>query len=644
MLRTTIVINSTNNSTINFAAGELTKYLMRMDRELRLEVCDTADTTESSVIKLGLFTDFGIQTLQQNANVLDDEVYVDIHKGQGVIAGLNPRSVLLAVYRFLTEAGCRWIRPGTEGEIIPHTETGSISVSFQEKPSYRHRGICIEGAVSLENVMDTIEWLPKVGLNSYFIQFREGYTFFERWYNHTGNDTTSKENFTVEKAREYTKEVETEISKRGLIYHGVGHGWTCEPFGIPGISWDTVEAEYPPETTQYFALVQDERKMVDNIPLNLNLCYSNPEVRRLMVQCVVDYIKANSNVDILHFWLADGRNNQCECEECKKHSPTDYYVQILNQLDKVLTVNNIDTKIVFLLYFDLLWTPEKYHIENPDRFIMMFAPITRTYSASFVDTNGDDIAPPYQRNQLKMPETIGENLALLRNWKKEFNGDSFDFDYHFMWDHFYDPGNTKTARTIYEDVVNLKKLGLEGLVSCQCQRAYLPTGLGVYTMAQTLWNDRADFNKITEEYFSSAFGKDGDKCFTIMSKLSELFTPPYFRGEIPEAGQELTYKYELVKQVCEEYEVLINQNLSLENTSRRKSWEYLAYHREICLRMAEMMKYRTQKDMENVNRTWKALKEYLYINEDYIQPVFDLYEFLQTFEVMNGFTLKGSVE
>ncbi len=644
MLRTTIVINSTNNSTINFAAGELKKYLMRMDRELRLEVCDTADTTESSAIKLGLFTDFGIQTLQQNANVLDDEVYVDIHKGQGVIAGLNPRSVLLAVYRFLTEAGCRWIRPGTEGEIIPHTETGSISVSLQEKPSYRHRGICIEGAVSLENVMDTIEWLPKVGLNSYFIQFREGYTFFERWYNHTGNDTKSKENFTVEKAREYTKEVEAEISKRGLIYHGVGHGWTCEPFGIPGISWDTVEAEYPPETTQYFALVKDERKMVDNVPLNLNLCYSNPEVRRLMVQCVVDYIKANSNVDILHFWLADGRNNQCECEECKKHSPTDYYVQILNQLDKVLTANNIDTKIVFLLYFDLLWTPEKYHIENPDRFIMMFAPITRTYSASFVDTNGDDIAPPYQRNQLKMPETIGENLALLRNWKKEFNGDSFDFDYHFMWDHFYDPGNTKTARTIHEDVVNLKKLGLEGLVSCQCQRAYLPTGLGVYTMAQTLWNDRADFDKIAEEFFSSAFGKDGDKCFTIMSKLSELFTPPYFRGEIPEAGQELTHKYELVKQVCEEYEVLINQNLSLENASRRKSWEYLAYHREICLRMAEMMKYRTQKDMENVNSTWKALKEYLYINEDYIQPVFDLYEFFQTFEVMNGFTLKGSVE
>jgi hypothetical protein len=274
---------------------------------------------------------------------------------------------------------------------------------------------------------------------------------------------------------------------------------------------------------------------------------------------------------------------------------------------------------------------------------MMFAPITRTYSASFIDTDSDDTAPAYQRNQLKMPETIGENLSLLRNWKKEFSGDSFDFDYHFMWDHFYDPGNTKTARTIYEDVVNLKKLGLEGLVSCQCQRAYLPTGLGVYTMARTLWNDTADFDETAKDYFVSAFGEDGEKCLAIMTKLSELFTPPYFRGEISEADQQLTRNYELVRKVCEEYEVLINRNLSLENTSQRKSWQYLPYHKEICLRMAEMMIYRTQKDMEKVNMTWKALKEYLYVNEDNIQPVFDLYEFIQTFEVMNGFTLKGSV-
>lgn len=30
-------------------------------------------------------------------------------------------------------------------------------------------------------------------------------------------------------------------------------------------------------------------------------------------------------------------------------------------------------------------------------------------------------------------------------------------------------------------------------------------------------------------------------------------------------------------------------------------------------------------------------------NEEHIQPVFDLYELVETFEAMNGYTLKGSV-
>lgn len=630
-----IVETLKKNDTINLAAEELDKYLLQM----------SSSDIQADIIewKLGLFEDFKIAPIGVLNNSMDDEVYIEVQNKMGILAGLNPRSVLLAVYRFLTEVGCRWIRPGAYGEYIPQINLDKVKLKLHEKPSYRHRGICIEGAVSLENVKDTIEWLPKVGLNSYFIQFREAYTFFERWYNHTCNETKEKENFSLETAREYTKLMEGEISKRGLIYHRVGHGWTCEPFGIPGISWEPVEAQYTPEITRYFAQVKGERQMVDHIPLNLNLCYSNPEVQKLMVQSVLDYLEVNKEVTVLHFWLADGRNNQCECEECRKHTPTDYYIQILNELDRVLTESKINTKIVFLLYFDLLWTPEKYHINNPDRFIMMFAPITRTYSESFVDTKVSEAIQPYERNNLKMPETIGENLAFLNNWKKEFKGDSFDFDYHFMWDHFYDPGNISTAKTIYEDVVNLKKIGLEGLISCQCQRAFYPTGLAVYTMAKTLWDNNTDFDILVREYFKDAFGESSDKCFDILSTLSELFTPPYFRGEILEPYEKLTIKYDKVKEVCEQYEVLINDNCNIVNQSKRKSWEYLTYHREITLMMAKMMKYRTEKNMEMVQSTWKELKDYIKMNEDYIQPIFDLYEFIQTFEIMNGYTLKGSV-
>jgi len=630
---------------INFAADELKKYLIMMGNdEISIGVKSNEVSIEAVGLKLGLFQNFQIEPITQKDNSnFDDEIYINVQNGNGIISGVNPRSVLLGVYRFLTEAGCRWVKAGIEGEIIPKKDTSDISIKLQEKPSYRHRGICIEGAVSLENVLDTVAWLPKIGLNSYFIQFREAYTFFERWYNHTDNPKKEPEQFKIEKAREFMKVIEDEIAKRGLIYHAVGHGWTCEPLGIPGISWETVKGDYSPEVTQYFALVNGERKMIDDIPLNLNLCYSNPKVRELMVNSVLEYLKINTNIDILHFWLADGFNNQCECENCKKEIPADFYVQILNELDKVLSENNINTKIVFLLYYDLLWTPKNNHIANPDRFIMMFAPITRTYTHSFKADDVTEGVQEYERNNLQLPDSIGENIGLLRKWKKEFDGDSFDFDYHFMWDHFYDPGYVAISKTIYEDVQNLKEIGLNGLVSCQCQRAFLPTGLGTYIMAKTLWNDKVNFDEITEDYFKSAFGQNWDKCFSILSKLSELFTPPYLRGEMGMADEKISEKYSQIKDVCSEYGKLIEENKEKGQLYHNKSWQYLYYHKEICVRFAEMLKFRAVNNLDMTNKLWKELKEYLQVIEEDIQQVFDLYEFFQTFEVMYGFVLRGEV-
>ena len=33
------------------------------------------------------------------------------------------------------------------------------------------------------------------------------------------------------------------LEKRGMLHHAVGHGWTCEPFGIPGLEWKAEETE-----------------------------------------------------------------------------------------------------------------------------------------------------------------------------------------------------------------------------------------------------------------------------------------------------------------------------------------------------------------------------------------------------------------
>jgi hypothetical protein len=146
-----------------------------------------------------------------------------------------------------------------------------------------------------------IDWAPKVGFNGFFIQFREAFTFFDRWYSHRNNPIKKKDSFSLEQAREYVRLAVKEIQKRGLIYHAVGHGWTSEALGIPGLGWDPGTYTLKPELTQYLAEVNLKREFWQGVPLNTNLCYSNIEVRNLIVENIISYLHKHPEVDLLHF-------------------------------------------------------------------------------------------------------------------------------------------------------------------------------------------------------------------------------------------------------------------------------------------------------------------------------------------------------
>lgn len=632
-MNTLEIVTLRDSETLNFAVEELRKYLGRIDsdKDIVLEKEISYEVGRENTIYLGTIDQFGLEEPKVKDSRFDDGIYIDFSSGRGIISGTNERSVLIGVYRFLKEIGCRWIRPGKDGEIIPKRDISSVSVKVVEKASYRHRGICIEGAVSYENVYDIIDWAPKVGFNSYFIQFREGYTFFDRWYSHINNPLKEKEPFSVEKAREFVRSLEKEIKRRGLLYHAVGHGWTCEPFGIPGLGWDIYKGEVPEDYIRYTAEINGKRGLWEGIPLNTNLCYSNSEVRRIVTDSIVEYLETHPYIDVLHFWLADGANNQCECEECRKALPSDFYVMMLNELDKKLTSKGINTKIVFLLYVDLLWPPEKERIENPDRFIMMFAPITRSYSDTFKPVGSSMKIPEYRRNNLIFPKNIEENLAFLKEWQKIFDGDSFDFDYHLMWAHYADPGYINIAGIIYDDIRNLKAIGLNGLISCQIQRVFFPTGLPMYVMASTLWDDNLNLEDITDEYLIGSFGPDGILVKEYLNKLSLLFDPPVLRRERPPSPQFIE-NFSKVREILAEFEPVIKRNLSLEPSTISKSWLYLDYHRKMVDKLSSMLEAIFKGDSTSVVKIWEELKLMLQREEDVLQPVFDLFEFVNVFE------------
>ena len=612
---------------VSFAAEELVKYLRRAtNREVVLG--KSTASPGSCGLTVGLMEAIPGVSAEVPDSRMDDAIFIDVTGDHGVIAGNNPRSVLLGVYRYLTEFGVRWVRPGADGEVIP--ESGVLpEVKVQERPSYRHRAVCIEGAVSLEHVCDMVDWLPKLGFNGYFVQFREAHTFFDRWYAHINHPTQAGERLSIERAREYTAKLESEIARRGLLYHKVGHGWTCEPFGISGLGWEQEAQEPSPEVKQYLAEVNGERGLWHGVALNTNLCYSNLVVREKIVEAIATYAKGHPEVDLLHFWLADGTNNHCECPGCRGIRPSDLYVRMLNELDAVLTGKGLKTRIVFLIYVDLLWPPEEERIANPDRFVLMFAPIERTYSEAFRIGGTVPELPPYERNKLQFSSNVDENVAFLKAWQAGFAGDSFDFDYHLMWDHVNDPGHIHISKTISEDMKALKEIGLDGYVSCQIQRIFFPTALAMTVMGRTLWNRDLSYEEMERDYFESAFGSDGMACRDHLALLSELFDPPFVRQERPGTPENVR-RLEEVQSAIRAFLPVIERNRTGQDPCRAQSWEYLRHHAELTSCLARALKAKAEGARERAASLWEEVKALAWEKEPEIHRVFDAFLFAGT--------------
>lgn len=605
--------------TVAFAAAELSRYLRQMDGTLFVEerVYDAVDPALAHVLWLGLDG-----TMPYDAD--HDGFSVAVKNGAGHVTGANERSVLIAAYRLLQELGCRFLFPGKSGEIVPArtVDAAALTLTLQEKPSYRHRAICIEGAVAYEHVKNTIDWLPKVGMNGYFVQFKTPSCFFKRFYNQTANPTMPTSPINDADVDRIMARLEEDIALRSLDYHAMGHGWTCEPFGIAGTSWEVDHSELPPEVARHLALLGGKRELFRGVALNTNLCYSSKETRQRAVDAVADYCKAHPQVNFLHFWLADGANNHCECPECVKALPSDFYVMLLNEVDARLTAEGISTRIVCLLYRDLLWAPEKEAFHNPDRFVLMFAPISRTYTNAFADFDATEKVelPPFVRNKLTMPRSVAANVAMLRNWQKLLPGDSFDFDYHLMWDHDVDPGYMECARILHTDMAGLDKIGLDGMVSCQLQRVAFPTGLPQYAMAKALWNKSSRFEDVVKEYFTAAFGEEAEAVVQYLTTLSTLFDPPRVRAEREKDYDRVHRDCAEARRVVAAFREAAGLTYDDPNPSRR----YLAYHADLVLSYADwheaLLGGGTEADREAAKAT---LTETVHRIEPYVHEVFD---------------------
>lgn len=560
---------------------------------------------------------------------------VELNETEGSIAGNSGRAVLLGAYDCLRRLGCRFLAPIKGCEVVPPITRRALKLRYEHRASFYHRGVCIEGADSRENVLDFIDWLPKVGYNSFFLQFKTPWIFYARWRQHQRNPLREAEPFTSDDALSWMEEAEGEMKRRGLLLHKVGHGWTGAALGYEAVSWDVDPAPLGPDKRPLAAQVDGVRGLWKGVPANTNLCFHNGDAVDAFAAQVTQYAQANPEADYLHVWLADEYNNVCECDGCRGTTPSDQYVELLNEIDGRLTGLGLDTRIVFLLYQELLWPPVKARLANPDRFVLMFAPISRTFERSYTVERELPPIPAYARNRITLPTDLAENLAFLRGWQAQFHGDSFVYDYPLGRAHYGDFGYVKLARVISGDVKQLKGLGLDGYISCQELRSGLPNFFPNYVLGRTLMDADADVNQLLGEYFAAAYGADWPAVADYLSQLSGLSSTDYVNGKGGRRDEGMAARMEEIRELCLSFTPTLDAHRGAGGWAT-PFWEALNCHRDYVLKLARALRHLARGEDGRAAEDWDAFRRFICEQEPDFQPWLDVYRVLEVLEKYTG--------
>ena len=625
------ISDKVKNQTTAYAKDELTCYLSKM-----------AGLHNLARIELMLINP------EKDDKMDDDRYIIDITNGKGTIQGSNSRSILLGVYAYLKSLGCRFLRPGKNGEIVPKSDlTGECKLDLTA--FYPYRIEVMEGAINDDIVIETLKWLPKAGYNGYFIQFVTPYVFLNRWHSHELNPYKTPEEFSWDEAEEETQRIERYANLLGLQLWTVCHAYMFIPFGMNyGPEWKTKLSE---EAKPHVALI-DGKRVVRGGNINYtNLCYTDPVVKEKVSEFFVDYLTRKPYVDVVSVGLADGIKNDCECDRCVAFgNASDAYVELLNAIDEALTKAGINTKIELSLYVSTMWAPTHARFNNPDRFIMDTAASRGGYEKSYSLEKHTEPLKEFDRKVYYGPKSFSECMHFFDEWQKVTNCTPVIWDYHLYSQHYFDfAGYMKFSKTIAGDCVNLGKLGMKGILNCKTQRAFMPTGLPTYTFGEMLVDPEINYQELKNDYFKSAFGGLAKETEEYLTQLGDLIDMKMLKvktdvaatgGTTADTSSTWAWRnnpdaaalFAEVPNAVDGFMEKVNEYLKTEeNETIKRSFQILYYHGEIIKRFAKALYLGAINNREECDTAVVELKNYIMQNEDEYLLEFDSYLFVRRF-------------
>lgn len=616
--------------TLSFAAEELKKYLrMMMPQAGEIEI--TLELGAKDGFRLGLLEDFGIP-FEGKDTFLEDVVHIDTDEQGGILAGSNPRSVLFAVYRYLKLNGCRFLFPGFDGEFIPQKDVEPQS--YHKMASYKWRGHTLEGYPSPEQLLSYIDYHAKCELNVFGLL---NITYHAPYYRHHHNKNRPEETFDLSIAdHQWRSRYECEIKKRGLILFSGEHEWIPMALGLNVDErplYESGEKPIPQEAMDAFALLNGKRGLFKNKLYWTNVCMSRADIRSKIADTIVEAAEKRRHLDFIGFTIADLSKNHCECEECKKKRPSDWYVMILNEIDEKLAAKGLPTRIIFAFYVDCIFVPLEARLNNPNRFMLQYCPISRSYTASLSEKSVLPEPVEFIYNGWTAPKSVEQLFVMFKQWQEIFPGPYCIFEYHFWRPQFRDPGHQDFARRVYEDILALDYMKVNGILEDGSVKSFWPNGFAGHIFAEALFDRNVDFEAEQEDYYSHLYGQDWKKAKRYLEQMTKAFDFGYMLGEKSQDAKRGPHynpdRYEPlshVKEYADDMRVLAKEHQLMAIRPQSVSWRVLLRHAEFCQDLAEVM---MEKCLGH-NRVAVEMGDKLFneFGEKYdfeLEPYFDLY-------------------
>lgn len=273
-------------------------------------------------------------------------------------------------------------------------------------------------------------------------------------------------------------------------------------------------------------------------------CYSNQELKKILVQTINDFIKKHPETYIFSLWPLDGINNWCQCDECKQKTPYEIFYNL------AMEISNYACKflpIELLCYSNMLHLPEKTLPFSSNTYTI-FCPYLRHYKHRFYEPGFDESKLTLGKNYPE-PEPINplddrEYGILLSKWLpylKEIGSQLGLFSYYQLVFHD-ETERTDRSRYLYlpepelvED--EIKKFIENGIkVFYDCSPPYpgfWPDSRFYAYLPQLFWQENQDADKSVREYYKAIAGERAQVLFNILKKISN-FLENRTNSEIPE--------------------------------------------------------------------------------------------------------------